>query len=823
LKAIRRFFRFPYLPVWLSALILLSPVYLTGKALFWGTPLLQFGPWWSLAWQTLLSGHLPLWNPLVGMGAPLLANYQSGLFYPPYWLYLVLFSIGGSSLMAWGMAPLAAVHLALAGMGMIALTRRLGLKAVAQLVSGLAFGLSGYLVARLGFLSINAATAWLPWILFLLTPIEGAEYPRRRDFPKLVLCLVLILLAGHAQTTWYVILLAVLWTAFWAWTTASNGLDSWDFTTRIKILGRNWLFYFLAIALSAGIAAAQLLPTAEYLIQSQRAAAVEYDYALNYSFWPWHLLTLLAPGLFGSPVSGDYWGYGNIWEDAIYVGLLPLLLAGYALIVSLKRRSTIQSLRRLSWFLGAVFMLSFVLALGKNTPIFPWLYRRIPTFSMFQAPARWIIWAEFALALLAGFGANVWHRPQRWGLYWTRLGTMAAFAIMVGAGLAWFYLGSISPSFIRSMAILGLLGVGAGVLSLTAPPGKVSLDEGHDAPQRNYTIKFGRFVLFSPSPSPMYQNEKPFSIKRWQWSVAIFISLDLLVSGWGLNPGGAADLYQRSPNAQNVHELLQGGVLYIPPDVEEWLKYRRFFRFDSFDPGEDWHNLRAIMLPNTNILDGVPAANNFDPLVPARYAEWMEMLAKAPPGIQAAMMRQMNVRLILRRSQSEPFGVGYSSLEGERLHWFACARSFEVNQIPEKILTGQVDLNEELLLEGEPDLDDEDCPAPGSFSNNQPTPVLESFMDPSNPNRIEIKTHNSSSGWLMVSETWYPGWKAWVDGKSVPLLQANYLFEAIHLEAGNHSIRIAYRPLSFYIGLVISLISIILGAIFFYKVIPHSQ
>jgi hypothetical protein len=164
LSHLRRLFNLPQLPIWLTPFILLAPVYLTGKALFWGTPLLQFGPWWSYAWQTLLSGHLPLWNPLLGMGAPLLANYQSALLYPPDWIYLLLYALAGVRLMTWGMALVAALHLVWAGVGMAAILRRLGLGVLAQAVSGLAFGLSGYLVARLGFLSITSTAAWLPWV-----------------------------------------------------------------------------------------------------------------------------------------------------------------------------------------------------------------------------------------------------------------------------------------------------------------------------------------------------------------------------------------------------------------------------------------------------------------------------------------------------------------------------------------------------------------------------------------------------------------------------------------------------------------------------------
>jgi hypothetical protein len=95
---------------------------------------------------------------------------------------------------------------------------------------------------------------------------------------------------------------------------------------RLRRLGTNWGWLGLAVVFATLLAVAQLLPTAEYLLQSQRAGAVEYEFAMTYSFWPWRFLTLLAPGLFGSPASGDYWGYANYWEDAVYIGLLPFLL-----------------------------------------------------------------------------------------------------------------------------------------------------------------------------------------------------------------------------------------------------------------------------------------------------------------------------------------------------------------------------------------------------------------------------------------------------------------------------------------------------------------
>ena len=89
--------------------------------------------------------------------------------------------------------------------------------------------------------------------------------------------------------------------------------------------------------------------------------------------------------------------------------------------------------KALTWFLLVVMVVSFLFALGQNTPVFPWLYRHVPTFDMFQAPARYTIWAVFALALLAGLGVEGWRRPEGRWLYWSRLGTMGMFAVSFGA------------------------------------------------------------------------------------------------------------------------------------------------------------------------------------------------------------------------------------------------------------------------------------------------------------------------------------------------------------------------------------------------------
>ena len=806
-------FQLPYLPLWLAPFVLMAPVWLAGKAMFWGTPSLQFVPWWYWAWETLRSGHLPLWNPQIGMGAPLLANYQVGLFYPPNWFYFLLAALGGLPAMAWGQAILVALHLGWAGIGMAQLLRRLNMSRMAQTVSGLAFGLSTYLVARAAFLSVMSAVAWLPWILIYSRELAHPGL-RLRAGLFLVLCTALQLLAGHAQTAWYTLLLAVIWTAVWGWLFAGQNREGSAPASRWRQLSgslvsllRLGVFSLWAVALSA----VQLLPTAEYLLQSQRAAAVSYQTAMTYSTWPWRLLGLLAPDLFGSPAQGNYWGYASYWEDALYIGLLPVLLAFGVLLVALVRRKKSDHpnpfwLRPLSVSLALVVLVSILLALGQNTPLFPWLYHNVPTFSMFQAPARFLIWSVFALALLAGLGAHRWRRPTGRRLYWTRLGTAGALAVALGSGLVWLLFQSVKLTFLRATALAGLWGVLAGILSLTAPVGGPS--EG------------GRTVTL------------------WPWAVSLIISADLIVAGWGLNPGVSLDFYSRpSANAGMVRQLAGGGRLYLPDGDEYVLKFNRFFDLSTFYATTNWGELRAALLPNIFLLDGLSSANNFDPLLPARYANWMQALSNlppvghlrdmadgglpgesnlvaVPPGLSPAvferMLNLMGVRVVERVDHRSPGDVrfdvvkgspdtGTQLIQGSRLQWASCVLPAEdASQAWSLVTAAGTDLSGKVILEDVKQPAQDGC---------QPESRASFTVAEATPNQVQISVRANEVGWLVLSDVWYPGWQATVDGAAVPIMKADYLFRAVAVPAGVHQVRFSYRPLSFYLGAIISLIA----------------
>lgn len=734
-----------------SPFLLLAPVWMAGKALYWGTPSTQFIPWWWQAWQTLLGGELPLWNPLVGMGAPLLANYQSALVYPPTWIYFLLAAIGGLPLMAWGQALLVAAHLALAGWGMLTLLKRLGSSELPQTVGALAFSLSGYLVARAHFLSTNAAIAWLPWIL--LAGYELASKPGKRAALKLAAFLALQWLAGHAQVSWYTLLLAVVWTAFWAWQLGKS--------IRIKSAG---LHFAAAGLLAFALSAIQLLPTAEYLLQSQRASRVAVEAAMAYSFWPWRFLTLVAPNLFGNPAQASFIGYGNYWEDAVYVGIIPLALALAALWGAPKKKLS----RPLLIFLAGLILISFLLALGDRTPIFPWLYEHIPSFAMFQAPARFSIWAVFALCLLAALAADKWQRPAGRTLYWSRLAAAAAVAVVLGAEIAIWLNASgtihVQPIFISATLSAGIFALGAALLNLRAP------------------IQ-GR------------------SDRSWTWLVCVLLAADLLYAGWGLNPAGTLELYKDDPGLHaGLREDLDATRLYLPPEDERSLKFDFLFRFDNFF-SEDPRTIRAALLPNTNLLDRISSVNNFDPLIPTRYSAWMDELAGVDDDVRTQMLARMNVGMIERLIPGEGASVSFAPVESlPRARWVSCAHFVASSQQGlEAVASDEIDPLREVVVET-PEVQAEIVCGSGATG----------FADlvSSSADRVLVFVNAPGGGWLMLADTWYPGWHAYANGDELRIRVADGMFRAVELPAGQYDLEFVYSPLSFVAGALITLLSV---------------
>jgi hypothetical protein len=701
------------------------------------------------------SGHLPLWNPLVGCGAPLAANYQTAAFYPLGALYLLL---PAEVALTWTTV----LHLALAGWGMYRWGRVIGLERFPSLIGALALEGSGFLVARLAIFPSMAFA--FPWLAIWLWRGEMLVQRRRlSDALWLGAALGLGLLAGHAQTAFYG---GVLLGAYVLFRTMRAGREARDWRL---LLGR---FSLLLISLFTGIglAAIQLLPTAELMLQSQRSGGVGYDFAMTYSMWPWRLVTFLAPDFFGNPAQGNYAGYASYWEDAGYVGLLPLLLAVGA-ILALRRKGSAAPRRAETVFWLSVAVLSLVLAFGDNTPVFPFLFLHAPTFDLFQAPARWLALTTMALAALAAMGAHRWpagrFRQQR-----------GALGIVFGVSL--LIAGLLAPR-VASHQLLDAFG--AATLRLGVSLAVVGL----------------LMLLW---------REKAW----WRVAVGVFVVLDLLLFGWSLVPSVDRSLYRGHTETSDVLARETGEVrVYWPTDpshrnrrldAENRVKFS-YLSFGSFGPRDVgyWWEMREILLPNVGMLDGVSSVNNFEPLIVGRYADLLRVAMKTP--------ELVNLMGATHVASDEPWPGG------QPIHTVNEVTLYRLPDAPGRAWVvpsaRQVASDDMLAALSDPDFDPvAEMLLETAFSDSQsPVSNLQSMTLQDGPNRVTIRASLDGPGYLVLADTWYPGWRATVDDQPAEILRANYAYRAVHLDGGEHIVEMVYRPDSVLVGGVVSLVAVL--------------
>jgi hypothetical protein len=730
----------------LLALLVVFHRLLVGEVFFWGLPALQFYPWREFAFDALRAGQLPVWNPYNGAGAPLVANYQSALFYPLTWIGLPL-------PLAWAMSVTSVLHLFIAGWGMWLFTGRLGVPALGRGVSALAFGLTGYLVARLGTYPMIAAAAWLPFMMWAVLGV--IQRKRLRDVGWLALATGLQLLAGHAQTAWYSLLLVGLFALYMALRRREK--DWWQ---RLGLAAAG-------VMLGAAIAAVQLWPTAELLRTSQRSDGVDFDFAMNFSYGPARALNFVAPNVFGSPGDGTYLTEGAFFEDAVYIGLLPLLSALAAILGWLVRRfrKGLDELPAASTVLFWVVILSvaFVFALGSHSPVYPFLFRNAPTFDLFQAPVRWHLWTVFALSVLAGIGTRSWGRG-----YWLFFGTRLATAGCIAAVLLAMFAAPIiipaegDPELARALDVLRLAVVTTGIFGALA----------------------GALTLLQP--------ERESSRYGW-WALAVLIvvAIDLGWAAQGLNPTVPAAFYDRIPAPEGEARA------YWPEEAERKVEFETYLLFKDYRVAADsWRDFRASQLPNLNLIDRWHLLNNFDPLRVGPFAQYIGLIEGNLPDAQK-LLQAARVNAIYDET-----GTRIALDAPAARAWFvetACWHSDETSLLNALTDAGWEPLRQAHLTgAGE-------CPA----LPDESLVIGEVVSVSDQANVLEIAVETQTGGWLVLADTYYPGWTAAVDGVPVQIQQANLAFRAVEIPAGAQIVRFEYRPAWLLPGLFISLAALL--------------
>ncbi len=500
-----------------------------------------FYPYKAYAAEAIRQGAWPLWNPYLFMGVPFLANIQAATLYP---LNLPLYWFSVPKMVSYSIV----LHVFLGGVFTYLLGRRaLRLGPWGASVSAITFALGGFLGAQVEHVNQLSVLIWLPLLLWLLY----LSYTRRGFLYPLLTGLVVGVqfLGGHVQAS-YINLLAMGCYALYL--SLGQGLNGtglyWRSGDTVRRVLRGMGIFLVVALLGGGLAALQLLPTYELSTLSIRGGGLSYRQAVSFSLRPGMVALSLLPSFDDSPFS----------EYVAYVGIIPLLLA----FLGIWRRGRKQQ----TPFFIALSVLGLFLALGAYNPLYYALYRLVPGFGLFRAPARWLYLYALGMAVLAGVGVEELSSLTFTWL-WSRKRIALVSLILFSLVVSFLVLDLPSPMIIVTW--LGLTSIGGAVLWL-------GLRRQRGAPYLALLVSLVAAELFVASRYLAYNN------------------------------GTAPEAFS-SMRAAAAHLLTDGGVY-------------RFLSFSdgAFDPG-DLHEIQEIFagqLPEEAVYDYLVATKEKETITP---------------------------------------------------------------------------------------------------------------------------------------------------------------------------------------------------------------
>ncbi len=725
-------------------------------------------PAYRFAAGELAGGRLPLWNPTLYGGAPFVGDIQAGFLYPPNLALFLLSPNFAYPSLQW----LAVLHLFWAALGMYVLLRTLRWEAGAQisrlgaLFGGLAFGLCDPLLIHLGNLNLIAVLSWLPWVLApysrALAPAAGFN-TWRRDWGWAAVTALLFALsgyAGHAQSSVYIGLALALYTV-------GRLATDWVAARRWTQVGRTLLLGVGVLGLTLLLLGPILLPALEMAAYTVRAEFTYQD-TVVYSLAPVQALVgLLTPGFFGRGPA-LHW---SLWErvELPYLGVATLLLAAAALLLAPALR------RRDLWLWLGVALFGLPVSLGVYGIVHGWLTLLLPLFDQFRAPARALMLWALGMCVLAAVGFDLVLGQVR------KISALAPEAALpvssptealpapsedgaktgteAGTEFGWDLLAGILR---WGALLLGGVAVPLAYMALLLTQAEDTTFLRTSLAALALTLALGAWLAVWALVG---------SVRRGVLSAAVGGTLLIAVLFLELAAAGAyTDISPTDPTLGFVHPEIVN-FLKADPDL---------FRIDTdTDIADLWQ-------PDTAALVGLQDVHGVaNPLLLRSVRDFQQSTG----GRATRRYDQLNVKYVLVRTGTPlPEGkfervlgpVGELELYrnrdfAPRAWWAPADANLAALELPDQPVAAQV------------------------------TRYTSTALD--------IQVDSPATGYLVLSENWYPGWYATVNGESATVEMVNGALRAVRTPAGAAQVALRYRPASWIWGLVLGVAGLLLAVL----------
>ncbi len=730
-------------------------------------------PTYRFAARTLSEGHLPLWNPTLYAGAPFISDIQAGFLYPPD---LLLFWLNPHFEYVW-MQWLSIGHLWWAGLGVYVLVRVIGFSRPAALLAGTAFALSDPLLIHLGNYNLIAVLAWIGWIL--------AAYHRavsRRSLRWAAITALLFAVsayAGHAQSSYYVgMALGGYWILAigdWRWGHA-------PLKARFQSLLSNIQYPISVLLLTFLLTAPLLLPSFE-MVQYTARADFAYQETVAYSLAPVPgIMGLVTPGFFGRGPA-LHW---SLWDrvELPYAGVVTLLLAlaAFWLPLAEKRR------RLLPWI--GLALLGFIIALGIYTPVHGWLTQILPGFAQFRAPARAIVLFTLALSVLAAAGLDALLFQRKDAQVQRRKGEEAD---------------TLHPSpfisFLRWSSLALLLFILPAIYSslLVLQPDSVYFLRASLAGLAMMWVVLawlGTALLV-------------WLHARGTLSAHLFAGLLLALLLVELSATGAyTDIAESNPAAKFDHPEIVAFLRQQTAGESSTVNRQSsiLHRIDTLTDIDD------VWQPDTAALAGLEDVGGI--VNPLALRHWTT-LWEATGGRDTHLYDMLNVRYVIVKDETP--------LPEQFVRVLDAPGPLSVYENPDPLPRAWLVTNTQ-IVEGEaaalaalqsPEFDPRQTAIlttdrrPQTADRAIPNPQYLIANIHTTPTVLSLSVVSPTPATLVLSEIWYPGWRATVNGVETPVLRANYALRAVPVPAGDSTVTLTFAPTSWGWGLALGIVGLL--------------
>jgi len=723
----------------------------------------QFYVWHRIAANTMQEdGRIPLWNPYIFTGQPLVANAQSTLFYPPN---LLLFWLTPGQV-----ATIRNIlNLLIAGAFTFLFCRELGISLKGSILSALAFAFSGPVIVWLGHTPANVLV-WLPFVMWAGEKLLNRN-PPLPWIGALSFGVAMSILGGHPETSFHVLAVFSIYYLIRLWF-----LDQ-DLRKKAKLLAAVGMALLLGLAISG----LQLLPFVDFLLSSSTLA--QGGRSMGGSNWLYSkewlpnlatLVTIVYPNFYGNPADNNYsWpftNYQNYNEQTAYLGLIPLALAAGALFAFPKRRRVVV----------LAILALFCIGVAWRLPGFE-LVNHLPLFSM-ALNKRLRMPFVFLLAVLAGFGFDGLRHTiaskradSQKSLYGS--GSILFFAVLVLLIVAFFkYIGplifEIDPSSFLHQLLFGLF-------SLRQPktiiPAVVAL------------AAFLGYILL----------QRRTSLRPAFEALLILLTLtELLVLAWGYNPVmKEADIL---PTVQAVERLRE--------DQEPFriMTTHRIF-WPNYPGAYGIHDVAGYDLP---------VYQSYSDLFLAQGGK-LDYQQEWDPSWP--LLDLLNIKYVITPQELDErrFSPVYST-EGYQIYEnrHALPRAFMVYDVvvveDDAVMLDQMlgqawDPRKTVLLP-------EPLPLTEKSSLGSQSEYSITFVSYENDTVI-LDVLTDAPGLLVLSDLYTKDWLAQLDAEPARLYRANYAYRAVFVPEGRHRVTFTYSPRAFTIGVGLTVLGLIVGSL----------